>query len=174
MFYLQISFPESLAIEIWTVLKNNTHRETKNDYMYFADVYSAQYAPGRQTTVKLIREFNYCDLNRGKIFLILFLYSILISLVWIYWVALDETYFSEDFSFWRLRCTETDVCIQVILCHGLFYSFSLPRSDPGKYPPLTTDTKVNSCFSVKQNSEIIQHKKMILTTHLFLYWLQYF
>ena len=39
---------------------------------------------------------------------------LLISLVWIYWVALDETYFSEDFSFWRLRCIETDVCIQVI------------------------------------------------------------
>ena len=82
MFYLQISFPESLAIEIWTVLKNNTHRETKNDYMYFADVYLAQYAPGRQTTVKLIREFNYCDLNRGKIRVSFFLFLLSEYIEW--------------------------------------------------------------------------------------------
>ena len=46
--------------------------------------------------------------------------------------------------------------------------------DPRKYPPLTTNTKVNSCFSVYESSEIIYHEKMVLTTHLFLQWLQYF
>ena len=30
----------------------------------------------------------------------------------------------------------------------------------GKYPPLATDTEVNSCFSKNLNSEIIMHKKM--------------
>ena len=32
----------------------------------------------------------------------------------------------------------------------------------GKYPPLATDTEVNSCFSKNLNSEIIMHKKMTL------------
>ena len=46
--------------------------------------------------------------------------------------------------------------------------------DPHKYPPLTTNTKLKSCFSIYQSSEIIQHEKMILTPHLILQWLQYF
>ena len=50
--------------------------------MYFADVYSAQYAPGRQTTVKLIREFNYCDLNRGKIRVFFFLFLLSEYIEW--------------------------------------------------------------------------------------------
>ena len=50
--------------------------------MYFADVYSAQYAPGRQTTVKLIREFNYCDLNRGKIRVSFFLFLLSEYIEW--------------------------------------------------------------------------------------------
>ena len=33
---------------------------------------------------------------------------------------------------------------------------------PGKYPPLATDTKVNSCFSKNLNNEIMLHKKMTL------------
>ena len=37
----------------------------------------------------------------------------------------------------------------------------------GKYPPVATDAEVNSCFSIYQNSEIIQHKKTI-STHLVL------
>ena len=28
----------------------------------------------------------------------------------------------------------------------------------GKYPPPATDTEVNNCFSIYQNSEIIEHK----------------
>ena len=50
--------------------------------MYFADVYSAQYAPGRQTTVKLIRKFNYCDLNRGKIRVSFFLFLLFEYIEW--------------------------------------------------------------------------------------------
>ena len=38
---------------------------------------------------------------------------------------------------------------------------------PGKYPPLATDTEVNSCSSKNLNSEIIMHKKMKLI-HLFM------
>ena len=49
--------------------------------MYFADVYSVQYAPGR-TTVKLIREFNYCDLNRGKIRVSFFLFLLSEYIEW--------------------------------------------------------------------------------------------
>ena len=31
----------------------------------------------------------------------------------------------------------------------------------GKYPPLATNTEMNSCFSIYENNEIIQHKKNI-------------
>ena len=31
----------------------------------------------------------------------------------------------------------------------------------GKYSPLASDTEVNNCFSIYQNSEIIEHKNMI-------------
>ena len=44
---------------------------------------------------------------------------------------------------------------------------------PGKYPPLATDTKVNSCSSKNLNNEIMLHKKMTLI-NLFLQRLQYF
>ena len=44
---------------------------------------------------------------------------------------------------------------------------------PGKYPPLATDTRMNSCFSKKLNNEIMLHKKMTLI-NLFLQRLQYF
>ena len=39
---------------------------------------------------------------------------------------------------------------------------------PGKYPPLATDTKMNSCFSKNLNNEIMLHKR------IFLQRLQYF
>ena len=51
--------------------------------------------------------------------------------------------------------------------------FNRAAKRPGKYPPLATDTKVNSCFSKNLNSEIIEHKKMTLI-HSFLERLQYF
>ena len=43
----------------------------------------------------------------------------------------------------------------------------------GKYPPLATDTEVNSCFSKNLNSEKIMHKMMTLIL-LYLQRLQYF
>ena len=37
-----------------------------------------------------------------------------------------------------------------------------------KYPPLATDTEVNSSFSIYTNSEIIKHENDDFLTHLFL------
>ena len=34
----------------------------------------------------------------------------------------------------------------------------------GNYPPLASDTEVNNCFSIYQNSEIIEHKNMIFNS----------
>lgn len=64
--------------------------------------------------------------------------------------------------------------ISLRVCDNHSPNLRLPEMDvnraakcPGKYPPPVTDTEVNSCFSKNLNSEIIEHKKIILT-HLFL------
>ena len=59
-----------------------------------------------------------------------------------------------------------------VACDGYLTS----HKQLGKYPLPNTNTKVNGCFSIYQNSEIIKHKNMIfysfIPSMITIFWAQ--
>ena len=68
------------------------------------------------------------------------------------------------FSNYILKTVQEPFCLPLGIprCHpGYGYLTTIHRSG-GEYPTLATDTEVNSCFSIYENSEIIYTKKIDL------------
>ena len=63
--------------------------------------------------------------------------------------------------------TSSPVRLKTVWDHDRITLRAMPHWQLVKYPPLTFDTEENSCFSKHENSEMLKHKKMILT-HSFL------